>query len=136
MKILAICLIFTGLVMAVCPTPPVFDIPGSPAKCIATMTIEPLKAYGSQVRACEPDGEEYTIVPVQMPIGAVWDANGNSWRWTPTIAQSGNNWFVFKVTDKPIDGLPSQSDTSAYLVTVKRVTNEPPVLLPFAAELE
>ena len=145
-KIRTICLLcLVGFAVAqVCTSPPTLtpaDVPfeydpnDAPARFISWMQIDAGSEYGSEIRACDPDGDPFIIEPVSMPEGMTWDSITNWWHWTATNQQLGNHWLVFKVTDvPPVGDVNSLSDTAAYLVNVRRVTNEPPVLLPFVVQ--
>lgn len=131
-KIIVIVLLILAacVVAAECIKPAVLDIPDAPAKVLSHITIEADKGeYGFEITACDPDGDPVTITALQLPDGMILDAN--DWLyWTPTNSQAGDHWVVFQATDSPPDGN-SLTDTAAYLFTVVRVTNKPPILLPF-----
>ena len=112
-------------------TPFAYDSNEVNAPIISWMEIEATGDYGSEMRACDPDGDLFKITPISMPIGVVWDANTNWWYWTPTIEQVGVHYFVFSATDIPPDANTAKTNIAAYLVNVKQRPNSAPWLLPF-----
>ena len=133
-KLIAVLVLLVAAITwaVVCPEPQTIDIPDAPAKVLSHITIEADKGeYGFQVKACDPDGDPVTVTALQLPDGMTLDVN-DTLLWEPTNEQIGDHWVVFQATDSPPDGN-SLSDTAAYLITVQRVTNNPPVLLPFVA---
>ena len=116
-----------------CLKPPniITPFPSDPNRApIAWMEIQALSTYSSEIRVCDPDEDPMVVEVIEMPTGATFD--GTFWSWTPTLAQLGANYFVFKVTDIPPTGLEALSDEATYVVNVLRLTNRAPAfVVPF-----
>ena len=132
-----------NLYAQVCTQPPVVDVAQFgidanevPVPVIAWQVVDPLGDYGSEVRACDEDGNPYSIEPVQMADGAVWNPEISTWFWTPTLEQIGNHIFIFRVRDTPDPNWQTGdagTDEAAFAIIVRRRPNRPPRLLPFLA---
>lgn len=112
-------------------TPFAYDPNSAPARVIGWLEISAFSETGSEVRACDPDGDPMIITPVVMPHGMIFDPNTNWWHWTPQAGQIGTHWLVFKVTDTPPIGSEVLSDEAATIINVTPRLNNPPCLLPF-----
>ena len=103
-----------------------FDATKAPAKIIDWAEIP----YGVptvwEFTACDAEDDPYTIVPLVMPATATFD--GKTFRWTPTKEEKGVHYITFMATDNPPEGLLPLSDTSSYVVNVKRMVNTKPNL--------
>ncbi len=77
------------------------------------------------ITATDANGENLIYSAANLPVGSSFDANTQTFSWTPSFEQVGNYVDVeFTVTD---DGIPSESDTELITITVEN-TNRAPVL--------
>jgi hypothetical protein len=83
------------------------------------------------ITASDPDGDTLTYEASNLPAGATFDANTQTFQWTPGYAQAGSYQNVlFKVTDS---GTPMASASEAITITVGNV-NRPPALDPIGSK--
>ena len=80
------------------------------------------------ISATDPDiGDVLTFSAANLPEGAVFDAPGATFSWTPTFEQAGNYEDVeFCVTD---NGTPLELDCELITITIGNI-NRPPVISP------
>ncbi|MBN1841395.1 MAG: putative Ig domain-containing protein [Deltaproteobacteria bacterium] len=74
------------------------------------------------VTATDPDGDTLTYSAGNLPTGSSFDADTQSFAWTPGYGSAGNYAVTFTVTDS---GAPAQSDSEQVTITVGDV-NRPP----------
>lgn len=83
--------------------------------------------YSYQVRAVDPDGDDYTLsLTGSVPDGMLIDANGLI-TWTPDAADAGEYIVSVTATDDP-----GATSVQGYALTVR--TNGPPVITSSAVE--
>lgn len=78
------------------------------------------------VTATDPDGDPLTFTRGELPEGAGFDPETQTFFWTPDFGDAGNYSAEFTVTDS---GTPPLSDTLVVPITVGDV-NRPPVFTP------
>ena len=79
------------------------------------------------ISATDPDGDTLTYSALNLPPGATFDPNTQTFTWTPSYGQAGNYTDVeFTVTD---NGTPMMLADELISVTVGHV-NRPPVFAP------
>ncbi|MBE9580321.1 MAG: tandem-95 repeat protein [Proteobacteria bacterium] len=74
------------------------------------------------VTATDADGDTLTYSAGNLPTGSSFDADTQSFAWTPGYGSAGNYTVTFTVTDS---GTPAQSDSEQVTITVGDV-NRPP----------
>ncbi len=100
--------------------PPVLDAIGS-------KTVNEGELLEFTVSGSDPDpGDQLIFSASNLPSGAAFDPNTQTFSWIPGFEDAGNYTVRFTVTD---DGSPQESDFEDVTITVGNV-NRPPVLDP------
>jgi hypothetical protein len=73
---------------------------------LADLTIEEGKPFQLQLKAYEPDGDEFYLTASNLPEGGQFDANTGIFSWEPSYDQSGEyEGIVFQATERTISEL-------------------------------
>ena len=98
---------------------------------IGNKNIEEGKCLQFTITGTDQDGDSLAYSASNLPDGATFDPDTQTFIWTPVYNQSGNYPNVqFTVTD---NGDPQASDSEAITITVGNV-NRPPVLTPIGSQ--
>lgn len=109
----------------------VTDVPDNRAPVLATIGNRSVNEGTTQafsVRATDADGDNLTYSATNLPRGAVFDAAGGDFRWTPDYNQAGVYNVIFAVSDG------SLKDSETVALTVVDV-NRAPVLNPVGSKI-
>jgi hypothetical protein len=100
--------------------PPIVD-------SIGNKSVNEGQTLSFTISANDPDGDALTYSASNLPSGATFDPNTQTFSWTPSYSQAGNYTNVeFTVTD---NGSPMQLALEDITITVGNV-NRPPVIAP------
>jgi len=134
-------LVFASIaVMAVIYSPSSIPFPYDPNQVIGVLlggvTVEAGTYTVIDVNCTDPDGDPFTIVSINPPIGLYVVNIGDVWRieWTPDALQEGLWYITIEATDIPPS--PKQPKSTRGTVIVQVVpTNQAPILHPLKSDI-
>ena len=89
---------------------------------IGAKTVDEGQLIEFTISATDPEGDNLTLSASDLPTGASFDPNSQTFSWTPNLGDAGNYDVLFSVTD---DGTPPLGDSETVTITV-REANSPP----------
>lgn len=115
------------IIRLVSGTPPVFDVPPTPASG-STIAATAGSLASFTVQASDPDtGQAVTVGHLGLPSGATLNCATSptnprtcTFNWTPTAGQGGNHIVTFTAQD------PTGLNASPHAITLNVATNRPP----------
>ncbi len=91
---------------------------------IGNKTIDENNMLQFTVTASDPDNDALTYAASNLPVGAVFDPQTQTFNWTPTFENTGNYTVYFTIRD---NGDPSLIASESITISVKNA-NRPPRL--------
>ena len=89
---------------------------------IGAKTVEEDQLLEFTITASDPDGDALTYSAGNVPAGASFSADTQTFSWTPDFGAAGNYSVTFTVTDS---GTPAQSDSEIVIIDVLNESQAP-----------